>query len=57
MKDDFEVEGMPAGWRVLFFLTEREAGGALCNSFALIGRPAFGSKGEVESDAHEGLPA
>lgn len=23
MKDDFEVEGMPAGWRVLF-LTERE---------------------------------
>lgn len=23
VKDDFEVEGMPAGWRVLF-LTERE---------------------------------
>lgn len=39
------------------FQQRGKAGGAMWNGFGLIGRPAFGSKQQVRSDAHFPVPA
>lgn len=59
-----EVEGWPAGWRVLFELPEGkqeeecyEMAFGFPQPLRVIGRPTFGSVGLERVDARRGLPA